>query len=147
MELKYSIQPKENMVKAMGRDMNVPFKDMVMVAEYIRGKRLSKALESLEAVAALKRTIPYKRFNKGIGHRKGDQFKLGKYPRKAAKFTLGVLKNLQANAEFKGYDPENVKIIHSQAQHGVTRPRRKPKGRWGMWKTEYCHLQIVAKEI
>jgi len=68
----------------MGRDMNVPFKDMVMVAEYIRGKRLSKALESLEAVAALKRTIPYKRFNKGIGHRKGDQFKLGKYPRKAA---------------------------------------------------------------
>ena len=131
----------------MGRDMNVPFKDMVMVAEYIRGKRLSKALESLEAVAALKRTIPYKRFNKGIGHRKGDQFKLGKYPRKAAKFTLGVLKNLQANAEFKGYDPENVKIIHSQAQHGVTRPRRKPKGRWGMWKTEYCHLQIVAKEI
>jgi large subunit ribosomal protein L22 len=147
MELKYSITPGEKTVKAMGRDMNVSFKDMIMIAEAIRGKNLEKAIQHMEAVIAMKRTVPFKRFNKGIGHRKGDQLKTSKYPQKAAKYALAILKNLLTNAEFKGYDPAKVKIIHSQALLGVCRPRRKPKGRYTMWEIEYCHMQVVGKEI
>ena len=146
MELRYSIKPDDKAVKAMGRDMNVSFKDMIMVAEAIRGKRLEKAIKTMEEVIALKKAIPYRRFNKGIGHRKGDQYKQGKFPKKAAKHTLAVLKNLEANAEYKGYDTSNVRITHCQAQMGVSRARRKPKGRWTPWETEYCHIQMVAKE-
>jgi len=101
----------------------------------------------LEETISLKKPIPYRRFNKGIGHRRGNQFKTAKYPKKAAKYALKVVKNLQANAEFKGLDAEKVKIIHSQALLGVCRPRRKPKGRYTTWETEYCHLQLVGKEM
>jgi large subunit ribosomal protein L22 len=146
MELKYSVKTGGDVVKAMGRDMNVSFKDMIMVAEALRGKTLPKAISMLEGAVALKQAIPFPRFNKGIGHRKGATVKCAKYPKKAAQYALGIVKNLQANAEFKGWDAEKVKIIHSQAQLGVCRPRRKPRGRWTMWETEYCHLQVVGKE-
>ena len=147
MEFKYSITPGSKTVKAMGRDMNVSFKNMVMVAQALRGKKLQKAIEHLEGVVELKRTIPFTRFAKGIGHRSGNQYKSSKYPQKAAKYALDVLTNLRANAEYKGYDPENIKIVHSQANHGVSRARRKPRGRWTIWQTEYCHLQVIGKEI
>ncbi|MFH0861651.1 MAG: 50S ribosomal protein L22 [Candidatus Altiarchaeota archaeon] len=147
MQLKYSIKPDEKAVKAMGRDMNVSFKDMIMIAENIRGKTIPKAITILEGAIALKSPIAYRRFNKGIGHRQGNQFKCGKYPKKASQYALKLVQNLQANAEFKGYDAEKVKIIHSQALLGICRPRRKPKGRWTTWESEYCHLQLVGKEI
>ncbi len=134
-------------MKSMGRDFNVSFKNMVMVAQVIKGRMLPKAIEHLEQTIELKRTIPFTRFNKGIGHRKGNQVKTGKFPKKAATYALDVLKNLQANAEFKGYDSENIQIIHSQANHGVSRARRRPKGRWTIWQTEFCHLQVIGKEI
>jgi large subunit ribosomal protein L22 len=147
MELKYSITPEGKTVKAMGRDMNASFKDMIMVAESLKGKKLAKAIEILEAAIAKTGAIPFPRFNKGIGHRKGNTVKCAKYPVKASKYALGIVKNLQANAEFKGFDTEKVKIIHSQALLGVCRPRRKPKGRYTTWETEYCHLQLVGKEM
>ena len=147
MELKYSVEAGEKTVKAMGRDMNVSFKNMVMVAQAIKGKMLPKAIEHLEKTIELERPIPFTRFKKGIGHRKGNQVKTGKFPQKAAKYALDVLKNLEANAEFKGYDPENIKIVHSQANHGVSRPRRRPRGRWTIWQTEFCHIQVIGKEI
>jgi large subunit ribosomal protein L22 len=147
MELKYSITPGEKTVKAMGRDMNVSFKDMIMIAEALRGQKIADAIKHLEGVIELKRTIPFRRFSKGIGHRKGDVFKCAKYPQKAAKLALAIVKNLEANAEFKGYDTDKVRIIHSQALLGVCRPRRKPKGRYTTWETEYCHMQLVAKEM
>ena len=134
-------------MKAMGKDFNVSFKNMVMVAKAVKGMQLDKAIEYLEQVTELKRTIPFTRFNKGIGHRKGNQFKMSKFPKKASTYALDVLKNLQANAEFKGYDPTKIKIVHAQANHGISRARRKPKGRWTIWETEYCHLQVMGKEI
>ncbi len=146
MELKYSITPGEKTVKAMGRDFNVSFKDMIMIAEYVNGMRLEKAIEDLEQTIELKKAIPYRRFKTGIGHRTGNQYKTGKYPKKAATYALDVLKNLSANAEYKGLDPKKIKIIHAQSNHGVSRTRRKPKGRWTIWETEYCHLQVVGKE-
>jgi large subunit ribosomal protein L22 len=147
MELRYSIPVDEGAVKAMGRDMNVSFKDMIIVAETIRGMRLAEAIRLLEDVKAKKKPIQYRRFQAGIGHRKGNQPKIAKYPVKAASYALEVLENLQGNAEFKGLDPENVSIIHSQAQHGVSRPRRKPKGRYKVRETEFVHLQVVGREI
>jgi large subunit ribosomal protein L22 len=147
MELKYSVTAGDKTVKSMGRDLNVSFKNMIMVAEYIRGKMLEKAIADLEQVIQLKKTIPFKRFRAGIGHRKGNTFKTAKYPQKASKYALEILKNMRANAEFKGFDPSKIKIIHSQANHGVSRLRRKPKGRYTTWEVEYCHLQLIGKEM
>ena len=151
MRLKYSIKADEKkstkIVRAMGRDMNISFKDAVMVADKIRGMKLKKALTYLEGVSELKKTVPYPRYNKGIGHRKGNTIKSSKYPQKVAKHVIGVLKNIEANAEFKGLDLDKVKLSHVQAQKGIDRKRRKPTGRWGSWTTQYVHFQIIAEEI
>ncbi len=146
MELKYSVKPEGKAAKAMGRDMNVSFKDMVVVADAIRGKKIGDAIRLMEEVIALKQPIPYRRYQRGVGHRKGTQVKIGKYPKKAAGHALDVLKNLQANAEYQGLDVERLKLTHVQAQKGFARIRRKPKGRWTIWNTEYCHLQVVGEE-
>ncbi|MFH1403915.1 MAG: 50S ribosomal protein L22 [Candidatus Altiarchaeota archaeon] len=148
MKINYSIQPadKERTVKSIGRDMNVSFKDMVMIADNIRGMALPKAISFMEEVIAKSRPVRYTRFQTGIGHRKGSQVKIGKYPVKAAAYTISVLKNLEANAEFKGLEASKVKLFHVQALHGVSRARRKPKGRWATWNTEYVHLQVVGRE-
>jgi len=147
MELKYSVKTDSQDVKAMGRDLNVSFKDLVIVSDAVRGKKLQKAINILEQVANLKRPIPYKKYQTGVGHRKGSQVKIGKYPEKAAKHALDVLRNLESNAQFKGLDTDKLKITHIQALKGVARLRRKPKGRWTVWNTQYCHLQAVAKEL
>ena len=146
MELKYSAKPEGKTVKAIGRDMNVSFKDVVMISDAIRGMKVSKAIAFMNDVIALKRSVPYRRFRVGIGHRSGRQPKIGKYPKKAAGHVLAVLRNLEANAEFRGYDAERMKLVHVQALRGISRVRRKPRGRWTMWKTEYCHIQMIAKE-
>ena len=148
MELKYSIKEEDaaKTVKAMGRDMNISFKDSVVIADKIRGMNLGNAISYLEKVTELKDTVPYRKYSKGIGHRQGNTFKSSKYPKKAAKHIIEVLKNAQANAEFKGLEAEKIRIIHVQAQKGIGRRRRKPRGRSGVWETLYVHFQVIAKE-
>lgn len=133
--------------QAMGRDFNISFKHAVVVCDKLRGMRLSEATELLESVVALEKTIPFKRFNKGIGHRKGlGRDNIGKYPKKAASCILGVLRNLEANADFKGLDSERLKITHIQALKGISRRRRKPKGRWAVWRRDLVNIQAIAEE-
>ena len=102
----------------------------------------------LEAVIALERPITFRRFNKGIGHRKGlGKDNIGKYPKKAADEILKILRNVETNADFKGLDSERLRIIHVQAQKGIARRRRRPKGRWRLWKTQLVSVQVIVKEI
>jgi len=148
MELAYSIEPKnkEKAVKAMLRDQNISFKSAVMVAKTLRGKRIVEGIKLLEGVISLQRPLPYTRFQKGIGHRAGSGTKIGKYPEKVAKSYYQLLLNLQSNATYKGLDPEALIITHIQAQKGITRRKRRPKGRWRVWHTQYVHIQAIAKE-
>lgn len=149
MELKYSTKPVDEAkaVKGMGRDLNISFKHAVEICTRLRGMKLPAAINLLEDVIALKRTIPFRRFNKGIGHKRGlGKDALSAYPKKASRFILEVLKNLQANAEYRGLDPESMKITHIQALRGISRRRRKPKGRWTIWKTELVNVQAIAEE-
>ena len=74
MELHYSKQPKNEAkaVKAMARDQDVSFKSAVVVADQLRGMPLNKAFALLEEVISLKKPIAYRKFTKGVGHRKGN---------------------------------------------------------------------------
>jgi large subunit ribosomal protein L22 len=82
-----------------------------------------------------------------MGHRKNlPGGGPGRYPQKAAKEILLLLKNIASNAEYKGLGTENLKLTHIQAQRGITRKRRKPKGRWKLWRTQLVHVQAVCEE-
>ena len=149
MKLNYALKPKDEskFAKAMIRDMDMSPKHAMAIAARIRGMNVEAAINLLERVIELEYPIQFKRHNTGIGHRKGfNKEKVGRYPVKASSRIVELLKNLQANAAAKGFDPERLKLVHIEAQKGVTRERRKPKGRWKVWRTMFVHVQAVAKE-
>lgn len=150
MELHYSVKlgDESRIAKAMGRDLNISFKHSVAICKKLKGAKLSDALTLLDAVVAMKKAIPFTRFKKGIGHRKGLKGNnIAKYPQKAAAEISRVLRNAETNADYKGLNLEQLKISHIQAQKGVSRAKRKPKGRWATWKTQLVNVQVVLKEF
>lgn len=134
-------------VKGMGRDMNISPKHAVAICDKLGGMKLMDAIKLLEAVIALERAIVFKKFNKGIGHRRGlGKENIGKYPKKAAAEILDILRNMETNADYKGLDAGKLKITHIQALKGIARRRRKPKGRWAVWRTQLVNVQAIAEE-
>jgi len=149
MEFKYSQKPKDEskLAKGMGIGLNMSFKHSVTVCERIRNMELSKAINLLESVISRERAIPFKRFRRGVGHRRGDgKETIAKYPKKASSEILKVLRNVEANADYKGLDTEKLKLTHIEAHKGARRRRIKPKGRWKLWRTELVHIQAIARE-
>ncbi|MBN2250560.1 MAG: 50S ribosomal protein L22 [Candidatus Altiarchaeota archaeon] len=146
MELKYAFKPEQEnkTAKAIGRDVNMSFKKAAMVCDSVRGMNVEKAVKLLERVAAIEEPVPFRKYQRGASHRAGKG--VAKYPKKAALEILKVLKNLQANAEYKGLEAERLEIIGIQANMGPARRRRKPKGRWKSWETRYVTIQAIARE-
>jgi len=149
MEFKYSqkLEDESKLAKGMGVGLNMSFKHSVTVCDRVRNMELSKAINLLELVILKERAIPFKRFRTGVGHRKGDgKETIAKYPKKAASEILKVLRNVEANADYKGLDTEKLKLTHIEAHKGARRRRIKPKGRWKLWRTELVHIQAIAEE-
>ncbi len=118
MKLNFSIKPSpEKTSKAMGRELHISRKHAHEIASAIKGKGLDHARTFLENVAALHNAVPYKRYTRNIPHRRG--MCTGRYPQKAAKEFLKVLKNAESNAIYKGLDTENMKIIHIATKKAI----------------------------
>ncbi len=119
MKLNYSIEPEpEKTSKALGKELHISKKHAHEIASAIKGMKLDKARGFLENVSELKQAVPYKRYTRNIPHRKG--MCTGRYPQKAAKEFLRVLKNVESNATYKGLDPENMRITHIATKKGHT---------------------------
>jgi len=117
MKLNYSIEPvPEKTSKAMGKELHISKKHAHEIASAIKGMKLNIARSFLEDVVLLKRAVPYKRYIRSVPHRKG--MSTGRYPQKAAKEFLRVLKNAESNAAYKGLDSENLKITHIATKKG-----------------------------
>lgn len=149
MKIGYSYQiseeEKHRTSKAMVRDKKVSFKKTKVLCDHIRGMMLDDAMEFLDAIVEKKESVPFEKHNKGVGHRKGKG--PAKFPVKSAKHVMEVLRNLEANAEYKALDLENLKIEHLQAKEAVSRRRRKPKGRYQVWRTQLVNIEAIGKEI
>ena len=148
MELKYPIkfEDESDVAKGVGKDLNMSFKHSAVICDAIRGMMLDEAIGLLDGVQEFEKVIPFKKFNTGVGHRPGD-VKIGKYPQKAAKAIQKILKEVEANADYKGLDTENLKIIHASAQKGRSRMGVRPKGRWRRWRLQYVHVFIAVREM
>ncbi len=137
-------------VRSSGREVNVSPKAAREVAGTIRGMTISKAIEHLELVREKKMPIAFRRHKLKVGHRSELQgFPTGSYPVKAARAYIDVLKNLQGNSEFKGLDPERVKIIHASAYAGRTIKDYVPRafGRSSPNFHQLVHIELVGKEV
>lgn len=139
----------EKEAMASGRDLRVSFKEMVELLREIRGKKLSEAYRILDDVIALRRAVPFRRYNGGVPHRKGlHGFKAGRYPVKAAKLVKKVLKSAEHNAMNKDLDPENLYVKHAAAQMGMKLRRFFPRayGRATPKVEQLVHVEIVLEE-
>lgn len=149
---KYAYPKQENEAKiarAMAKSLKVSPKHCVEICRAIRGMEVEKAKTYLENVIDMKQSVPFKRHNKKVGHRKGQQgWPSGRYPVKAANEVLKVLINAEANAEYKGMDTEKLYIEHISSHRGIVIRGAIPRafGRVTPFNTPTTHIQIVLKE-
>ncbi len=112
-----------------------------MVCQAIRGANLQKAKKLLEEAIALKRAIPFTRYNDNMGHKHG--ISSGSFAVSTCEHILKLLKSAEANAQFKGLSTGNLIIRHANAQKGPTtyhagRQRRRAKR---------THVELVLEEV
>jgi len=75
----------------------------------------------LEKVIQKKQAVPYKRYLKDIPHRKGN-IATGRYPIKASRVILDLIKSAESNAKNKGMS-SNLVISHISAHKGNAQSR------------------------
>ena len=139
----------ERTVRASAREVRVSHKSAREVCRAIKGMSLDEAKRFLREVIQMKRPVPFRRFKKKVGHRRGLQKAYaGRFPVKAAKKVLEVLENAEANAEYKGLDPERLWIIHASAYPGTKIKRYIPRafGRATPRFETLCHIELALEE-
>lgn len=141
----YAYKPEDEtkVAKAMGYEMAISFKYAIEICTAIKGKGIQEAMDYLEDVLEMKKAVPMKRHNKKVGHKNLDtNWNAGRYPQKAAKHIMKVLKNLDSNAEYKGLDKENLVIVHAQAKKGRVQKRYTPRA-FGRATPKFKNLTTV----
>ena len=141
---------QEKTAKASGRELRVSHKHAREVCKTIKGMKLDRAKVYLRQVILKKKAVPFRRFNKKVGHRKGlDHAFSGRYPVKAATHILMVLEGAEANAEYKGLDMERLRIIHASAYPGMKIKRFIPRafGRSSPRFNTLSHVELVLEEM
>lgn len=139
----------EKTVKASGREVRVSHKHAREVCKTLKGMMLTKAKNYLRDVMEKKKAIPFRRYSKKAGHRRGlEKAAAGRYPIKAAAKILKILEGAQANAENKGLDVDKLRIIHAAAYPGMKVKRFTPRahGRASPKIDTLTHVEIVLAE-
>lgn len=99
---------KEHLASAKANDLPVSTKHSVEICRHLRFKTTNAAKKILENTISLKAPIPFKRFKNNIGHKPG--MAAGRFPQKAAREVLKLIKTVETNAQFKGLNTSSLKI-------------------------------------
>ncbi len=113
--IKLSAEEAKKSAFAQFHDVDASYKDLSQVCRAIKGKPLAQAKKILEDAIAKKKAIPFKKFNKGMGHRSELGGRKGKYPIKEARLALALLENAEANALQKGLSEDKLFVRHAAA--------------------------------
>ncbi len=140
----YSSEIPENCTFARLEGVNASYKDLTQVCGVIRNKKTNWALEFLELAAEGEVPVFYRSHNKNLGHRRELGGRKGRYPQKAAKVVLKLLKNAISNGKNLGMDGEFT-IFSACANKKEIYPRIAPKGRWARSFLETARVEIVLK--
>ena len=127
---------------ASARSLNLPIstKHSVEISRYLRYKNTQFAKQFLEKVISLQKPVPFKKFTTDLGHKPG--IGPGRYPQKAAREFLKLVKSVEANAQANGLDTSALKIttlIANKASIPLTGGRHQHA-------KKRTHLEIVVAE-
>ncbi len=144
---RYSVETDpDRTAKAYGYELHCSHKDSINLARALRGMPSAHAKQYLQDIIALKRPLPAIYHNGKRAHQKGTG--PASFPQKAARYMLKILENAENNAEYKGFDTENMKIIHVSAYTGRTIRGIMPRahGRATDKNTVTTNIEIVLEE-
>jgi len=144
---KYSTEvDPDKTAKAYGYELHCSQKDSMNLAYALKGMNTEKAKKFLEEIIDMKRPLPAVFHNGKRAHQKG--IGPGSYPQKAARYMLKIVKNAENNAEYKGFDAENMKIVHISAYQGriIKGVMPRAQGRATDKNKTTTNIEIVVEE-
>jgi large subunit ribosomal protein L17e len=135
--------------RASGKDIRVHYKNTYETAKAVKGMSIPQAKKYLNDVLAQKRCVPYTKYYGGMGRTgQAAQFgrTMGRWPEKSVKVVLGLVKNLEANANAKNL--KSLVIEHVQTNRAAKGRRRtyRAHGRIGPYLSSQCHVEMWATE-
>jgi large subunit ribosomal protein L17e len=153
----YKQQVPGKCLRAMAGQERVHFKPMFETGRAIKGMKVNKALEFLEAVVRKERAVPFRVYNEGIPHHaQGKEWGCpsSRWPVKSCQLYIKLIKNAVAQAEEKkkkGIDinVEKLEVVHVQCNRAAQyRWRRiyQAHGRVKSYASPPTNVQIVLAE-
>ncbi|QIW23287.1 50S ribosomal protein L22 [Sulfolobus sp. S-194] len=144
---------ENKLAKAVIKNVPASIRDLYNVCKAIRGMKLNDAKQFLNNVLEEKEALPFWKHSHGASHRSNIspkwKVKSGRYPKKAIRYVLKVLENAENNANSKGLDLENVKIVHIAAHKGIVLKRYMPRA-FGRSTRKYrytSHIEVILGEV
>lgn len=149
---KYAVNEIDSLRDAVsyGRELPISFKHSVEICREIKGMQVEIAKNYLNDVILLKKSVPFKRFNRKVAHRSNMVgWDAGRYPKKASLAILRLLNNLEKNAEYKGLELDNLVIKHASASKGRVMKSYFPRamGRSTIKRRITTNIELLAKEM
>ena len=136
-------------VRSSLREKGISHKHAREVASAVRGMRVEKARDYLQAVVRGERAVAFRRHKGQVGHRSDPGMMAGRYPQKAAGEFIKLLDNLESNAEYKGMDLDRLRIVGVSVHKGVSVERFIPRamGRATPRNNVLTHVEMVGREV
>ena len=149
MGISYSVESDpDTTAKAMLRERPMSHKHGKEIAREIKGMTAGDAVAYLEAVINEERSVPFRSHNSDVGHRSDiDGWDAGRYPRKASEAYLDLLENAIGNAEYAGFEADDMTIMHVAAHKVDEEIGRKPRaqGRATAWNTPLVDVELILE--
>jgi large subunit ribosomal protein L22 len=142
----YREEPGVSVARARGVEVPMSPKKTYEVLNAIRGLSLDRARTILEDAVALKKAIPFRRYNQEMAHHRGTG--PGRFPVKVAKTVLQILQNAEENAEYDSLDTDRLYIKVAACARGRIRKASMPRaqGRATQWNEQTTNVEIVLAE-
>jgi len=141
---------REKTARAQAYELHVSPKHCREICRTIRGMKVERAKKFLENVIECKESVPFRRYNRDVGHRSGQKgWPAGRYPKKASMNILKLVKGVESNAEEKGLDSEYLQIVHAATKKGRTIEGMMPRamGRATAKNTQTVTVEIIVQEM
>lgn len=151
--VRYCVDPEavddDITARAMAYELHISPKHAYEICRALRGMKVGDAERYLEAVLEGRVPIPFRRHKKKVAHRRGlNGWYAGRYPVKASEAILRLIKEAKANAEYKGLDPDMMRIWHIATKKGRVIAGVMPRafGRATPKNTETVTVEVILKE-
>ncbi len=143
----YAGETGVSVARARGVELPMSPKKTYEVLNAIRGLPVARARIVLEDAVAMRRAIPFRRYNQETAHHRGTG--PGRYAVKVARNVLSVLANAEENAEYEGLDADRLFVKVAACARGRIRKAMMPRaqGRSTAWNEQTTNVEIVLAEL